>query len=135
MDPNTSLLFLNLTGSSGKADLNHSLDQQPLKLVQYSITWDSQADSATGGEFVSIDLGGIFSQTRINSNVSTIHDTMVLLNDVDVQLTNKSVQIPLHMDRNLKHSFNYNVYIADGTLAANVTSVNLIFSHDDGSRI
>ena len=133
---NTSLVFLNLTGNSGTANLNHALVKQELKLVHYQISFASAAsESATAGSFLSIDLGGIFSQTRVNSNRSNFHDTLVVLNDVTSQVTNRSTDMTLHMDRQLRHSFKYNIYIEDGTLAANIESVNLIFEHSDGSII
>ena len=125
-----SIIYLRLTGTSGSVTISNEIPLQRLILKQYSITWGSVANSATGGDVLLLDIQPLTSAV-INTNVN-INGAIPLLNSIDNATTISNVDIPLDSDRSIQESFSYRIVKPDGSAPANLTVVNIILSYSNG---
>ena len=94
--------------------------------------WDAQSDSATAGNYINLQLGDVFSNLRVVSNRDGVSNYFPLINDADARTTILSLDIPVHIDKPIRHSFNYRITKADGTMVANIESLEIMFSFSKG---
>ena len=127
-----SVLFLSLNEADGNVTLQNSIPVQELTLKKVSIVWDAQSDSATAGNYINLQLGDVFSNLRVVSNRDGISNYFPLINDADSRTTILSLDIPIHIDKPIRNSFHFKITKADGTLVANIESIEIMFSFSDG---
>ena len=123
-----SVFFLELIGSSGVVNLIHALPNQRLMLKHVSVTFVNQAASETNGELLNVSLS-FFSHVRINSNRLRQLESLPVMNDISKRVTAYSPDIEVDTDSSAVQSFEYTIFRRDGTVATDITSLQLLFSY------
>ncbi len=127
-----SLLYIKLEAASGTVNLTHAMQAQTLTLKKVLVTWGTQGNSNTAGTLLNVELD-FFNHNSINSNRGLFSDTFPIMNDVSQRVTLYTLDMPVSCEGSIKQSFNYRIFTSAGVAVANLTSLDLIFSYNDGA--